>query len=107
MDTEYPAHPQKLQDHFEMASVRISDGANETMTAKWTEPTTLGYEGLEAILPYDGIRGTVHRSSYAKTGMLVGRTEQDGQSCCPDRSSLHRVIRSKTVTASSGVSPAR
>ncbi|UTH48865.1 hypothetical protein KBW81_03430 [Loktanella salsilacus] len=35
-------------------------------------------DNLEGMLLYDGLRGTVHRSHVAKTGMLVGRTEDDG-----------------------------
>ncbi|WP_417249535.1 hypothetical protein [Celeribacter sp.] len=37
----------------------------------------LGYENLDQLLPYDGIRKVVHRSDSAKTGALVGRTEED------------------------------
>lgn len=37
----------------------------------------LGYENLDRLLPYDGIRRVVHRSNSAKTGALVGRTEED------------------------------
>lgn len=37
----------------------------------------LGYENLDTMLPYDGTRGVVHRSSWAKTGMLVARTRED------------------------------
>lgn len=40
-------------------------------------PGYLGYENLEALLPYDGIRDVVHRSNFAKTGELVGRVEAD------------------------------
>lgn len=35
-------------------------------------------ENLDKLLPYDGLRGAVHRSQTAKTGMLVGRTAEDG-----------------------------
>ncbi|WP_375699385.1 hypothetical protein [Pseudophaeobacter sp. TrK17] len=37
----------------------------------------VGYEGLDQILPYDGLRNTVHRSHWSKTGKLSGRTEDD------------------------------
>lgn len=37
----------------------------------------LAYENLDRLLPYDGIRKVVHRSNSAKTGALVGRTEED------------------------------
>ncbi|ABN78312.1 hypothetical protein Rsph17029_3215 [Rhodobacter sphaeroides ATCC 17029] len=40
-------------------------------------PQCLGHENLDALLPYDGTRGVVHRSACAKTGMLVARTEED------------------------------
>lgn len=34
-------------------------------------------EKLDERLPYDGLRGTVRRSQVAKTGLIVGRTEED------------------------------
>lgn len=37
-----------------------------------------GYDGIDQLLPYDGERNVVHRSAWAKTGFLVGRTEEDG-----------------------------
>lgn len=37
-----------------------------------------GYSGLEDLLPFDGKRGVVHRSAWAKTGLLVGWTAEDG-----------------------------
>ncbi len=37
-----------------------------------------GYDGIDQLLPYDGERNVVHRSAWAKTGLLVGRTEEDG-----------------------------
>lgn len=37
----------------------------------------LGYDNLDELLPYDGVRNVVHRSASAKTGMLVGRTAED------------------------------
>lgn len=37
-----------------------------------------GYHGLEDLLPYDGVRKVVHRSSNAKTGYFVARTSEDG-----------------------------
>lgn len=41
-------------------------------------PVHLGYENLDALLPYDGTRGVVGRSASAKTGAFVARTEEDG-----------------------------
>lgn len=37
-----------------------------------------GYDGIDQLLPYDGERNVVHRSAWAKTGFLVGRTAEDG-----------------------------
>ncbi|MDV7269423.1 hypothetical protein RYZ20_00745 [Thioclava sp. A2] len=37
----------------------------------------LSLEKLDLMLPYDGLRNTVRRSQSAKTGMFVGRTEED------------------------------
>ncbi|MFG6571650.1 hypothetical protein ACGYLO_08600 [Sulfitobacter sp. 1A13353] len=37
----------------------------------------LGYENLDQLLPYHGVRKVVHRSNFAKTGELVARVEAD------------------------------
>ncbi|NVO23322.1 hypothetical protein [Donghicola mangrovi] len=37
----------------------------------------LGYENLDKLLPYRGVRKVVHRSNFAKTGELVARVEAD------------------------------
>lgn len=51
-------------------------------------------ENLDEVLPYDGVRGTVHRSHIAKTGLLVGRTVEDGGRPRPIgfESSLERAV---------------
>lgn len=51
-------------------------------------------ENLDEVLPYDGVRGTVHRSHVAKTGLLVGRTVEDGGRPRPIgfESSLERAV---------------
>jgi hypothetical protein len=41
-------------------------------------PAQVGYDEVDTLLPYDGVRGVVHRSTWAKTGMFVARTEEDG-----------------------------
>jgi len=54
----------------------------------------LSTENLDEVLPYDGVRGTVHRSQIAKTGLLVGRTMEDGGRPRPIgfESSLERAV---------------
>jgi hypothetical protein len=39
---------------------------------------SVGYENLDSILAYDGLRSCVHRSRTSKTGAGIGRTEEDG-----------------------------
>jgi hypothetical protein len=43
-----------------------------------SRPRKLGFENIEQLLPFSGIRDVVHRSNSAKTGELVGRTAGDG-----------------------------
>lgn len=42
-----------------------------------SQAVKLGYEILDQLLPYNGVREVVHRSNFAKTGELVARVEAD------------------------------
>lgn len=42
-----------------------------------SQAVTLGYENLDQLLPYHGVRNVVHRSNFAKTGEFVARVEAD------------------------------
>lgn len=72
--------------------LRDEDGSK--VYVKLGAPSQIGYENLDEMLSYDGIRNVVHRSAVAKTGMLVGRTEDDGQIPRPvgHESSLERSV---------------
>lgn len=41
------------------------------------QPQTIGLDEVDLHLPFDGLRNTVHRSAWAKTGMLLGQTQED------------------------------
>ncbi len=57
----------------------VTDDLDRPIHFELGPPEALGHDNLEDMLPYDGLRSTVRRSTWAKTGMLVGRTDQDGQ----------------------------
>ncbi|MFQ6777504.1 hypothetical protein V6Z69_20090 [Cereibacter sphaeroides] len=59
-------------------SLEIDGGAEGRLSVTLGAAQRMGYRDLDALLPYDGVRGVVHRSTSAKTGMLVGRTGEDG-----------------------------
>ena len=73
-------------------ALETSDGEGLPMREGWGPLQDLSIESLDEILPYDGVRGTVHRSHVAKTGLLVGRTEEDRGRMRPigNESSLER-----------------
>lgn len=58
--------------------LRIDDGNEGLVQLEFGEARALGYHNLDLMLPYDGTRGVVHRSAWAKTGMFVARTAEDG-----------------------------
>ncbi|EGJ20326.1 hypothetical protein RSWS8N_19239 [Cereibacter sphaeroides WS8N] len=60
-------------------SLAIDAGAEGLVQVRLGSAQPMGYRDLDALLPYDGVRGVVHRSTSAKTGMLVGRTDEDGR----------------------------
>jgi hypothetical protein len=62
----------EIQNSFD-----VHDETGSVGSVELGRPLDIGYESLDVMLPYDGKRGVVHRSAVAKTGMLVGRTEED------------------------------
>jgi hypothetical protein len=56
----------------------LMDADGDSFAVVVGRPVHLGYENLDAMLPYDGTRGVVGRSASAKTGAFVARTEEDG-----------------------------
>lgn len=56
----------------------VSSNTEGTLRIELGAPKPFGYEQIDALLPYDGVRGVVHRTTWAKTGMVVASTEEDG-----------------------------
>ena len=73
---------QKMSDDtvvpFGHHMLMVSSTTEGTLRIELGAPKPFGYEQIDALLPYDGVRGVVHRSTWAKTGMFVASTEEDG-----------------------------
>lgn len=59
-------------------SFSVSDAEGSLLKVEMEPLRRLDVESLGDLLPYDGIRNTVHRSIMAKTGKLVSQTPEDG-----------------------------
>jgi len=73
-----PIGAQASRDDEALKRLNFSDGDGiDGLITFGRQVAVVGYDGLDDLLPYDGKRGVVHRSAWAKTGILVGKTEED------------------------------
>lgn len=87
-------------DAMVRSGLALTDAAGAEGQVELKRPFDLGgWQGMEDLLPYDGVRGTVHRSAVAKTGYFVGRTGEDGGAprIMGHESGLERVVAMKTL----------